>query len=319
MRERKKLRDQRNMPKHPSTPIGGNRHIHKSYNIERPEFWPIENQLRELEYENPELRTLPYFQEIRQNFREQADRDEREPRISVARSISMVREPPLERVEIRVIPTHPEKTTRSFIEDVLNEGTHRLRYSPGKGKKPIPWTLNAYRKGKLSYSRLVPSPDTFGSMPAYDMQTLSKLGRETLHLWNYRILRYEPLITGVYLANDRWAVINLQTSELLHYGPAEGLIPVSYSFDHHPPVSPEVSAMIERRLLWEKVIKNLGEPGTSSNGSPITNYVAGRSNENKGRIRRLGDFLKKRKVRIKPLENDARLKKKVKRVSLKRK
>ncbi len=313
------MRDQKSTPKRSSTPIGGNRHIHKSYNIERPEFWPIENQLRELEYENPELKTMPYFQEIRQNFREQADRDEREPRISVARSISMVRGPPLERVEVKFIPTHRDKTTRSFIEDVLNEGTHRLRYSPGKGKRPIPWTLNTYRKGKLSYSRLVPSPNRSGSMPAYDMQILTKLGRETLQLWNYRVLRHEPLITAVYLANGRWAVINLQTNELLHYGPAEGLIPVGYGFDHHPPVSPDVMEMIQKRLLWEKKIKSLGEPGTSQNDLASIGHATSKPREDKGRIRRMGESLKNRKVKIKPLKNDTRLKGKIKRISLKKK
>ena len=313
------MRDQKSTPKRPSTPIGGNRHIHKSYNIERPEFWPIENQLRELEYENPELKTMPYFQEIRQNFREQADRDEREPRISVARSISMVREPPLERVEVKFIPTHRDKTTRSFIEDVLNEGTHRLRYSPGKGRKPIPWTLNTYRKGKLSYSRLVPSPNRSGSMPAYDMQILTRLGRETLQLWNYKVLRYEPLITGVYLANGRWAVINLQTNELLHYGPAEGLIPIGYGFDHHPPVSPEVKGMIEKRLLWERRIMNLGVPGTSHDGTAFIGNASSKSREDKGRFKSLGESLKNRKARIKPLENDTRLKEKVRRLRVKRK
>ena len=313
------MRDPKNTPKRPSTPIGGSRHIHKSYNIERPEFWPIENQLRELEYENPELKTMPYFQEIRQNFREQADRDEREPRISVARSISMVREPPLERVEVKVIPTHRNKTTRSFIEDVLNEGTHRLRYSPSRGKKPIPWTLNTYRKGKLSYSRLVPSPNSFGSMPAYDMQILTRLGRETLPLWNYKVLRYEPLITAVYLANGRWAVINLQTNELLQYGPAEGLIPVGYGFDHHPPVSPEVMEMIKNRLLWEKRIKSLGEPGTTREHTASNDHADGKPKEEKGRIKRLGKSLKNRKVKIRPLEKNARWKGKIKRFGMRRK
>ncbi len=151
-----------------------------------------------------------------------------------------------------------------------------------------------------------------------DMQILTKLGRETLQLWNYKILRYEPLITAVYLANGRWAVINLQTNELLHYGQAEGLMPVGYGFDHHPPVGPEVKGMIEKRLLWEKIIKSLCEPGSSQKDLASIGHATSKHREDKGRIRRLGEILKNRKARIKPLENDARLKGKTKRISLKR-
>ena len=251
-------KNQSNQPNNHPHP-GGRKHINKSYNIERPEFWEAELEMRDLEFQNPNLRNLPYFQELRQNFRERADREEREPRISVARAISMVREPPVELDPVKEIPTHVDATTRSFLEGMMLEGPIRLRYVPDTRPKPLPWKTFRYDEESPSYIRFVRSPAQFGSLPAFDRQVITPKGTYVRKLWNYFILRYDPLITATYLGNNRWAVINLQTDELLHHGPAQGLLPFRYWYDPDYPLhTPEFKKKMKQARRNLRKIANLG-------------------------------------------------------------
>lgn len=260
-------RNQSNQHSKSDSPPAGRKHINKSYNVERPEFWEQELEMRDLEFQNPALKNLPYFQELRQNFRERSDREEREPRISVSKAISMVREPPVEIDPIKQIPTHLDATSRSFVESVLEEGPMRLRYVPDGKSKPIAWTPFVYLGERRSYARLVPSTARFGSMPAFDRQVITSKGVYVKRLWNYFILRYHPLITAVYLGKNKWAVINCETGELLYHGnPNENeILPVKYWYDPDYPRNGGEYAVAQKKAGRRlRRIANLGwkYPGT---------------------------------------------------------
>lgn len=199
-----------------------------------PEEWPTEMFFRDMEFENPRLLEIPYYQQLRASFREKSDTSERLPLIDVAGALS-----PRYRKKYSVTPDIPESSQKTRLSSVLLDIRSIYPVLPqNMGSTKGGWrALGETGNGAL---RFVRGNDgvSFSCMVADGSVT-------TTPLCNLFVLRYDPLIIARWIDpySDLYEIIDYRTPNEPVYVRADKSLPVplgaapTWHTNQNPPVA----------------------------------------------------------------------------------
>ena len=160
--------------------------IPHNYRIER-EQWGEELFYRDLEFENPDLINIPYYNAMRTSARERFDPSERLPRLDVASIMKFRGVNDL--VVKRPIPIHNLHTPMNYMSYLISSPKPVLDRTLISHKKGEGWRV--YPQGAYRYGKNTMNPDML------NLEIIDKVnGRREVRNCNRIILRYSPLIVA---------------------------------------------------------------------------------------------------------------------------
>ncbi len=218
------------MPKYKGNPKP-QKFISYNYRIER-EQWAEELFYRDLEFENPGLASIPYYNAMRTSARERFDPAERLPRIDIASVMRFrgARELIIQK-PMRVHDQHTGISYMSYLVDSPKAILDRTMLSkPGNGWRMFP-------EGVYRYNKTTENPEIL------NLEIISKkMGHFFRNKCNRIILRYSPLIVadftdpdGPYRISDKVSGEEFSAAviPLLEYGAEQAPPPVPVSARGH--------------------------------------------------------------------------------------
>ena len=157
-----------------------------NYRIER-EQWAEEMFYRDLEFENPDLINIPYYNSMRTSARERFDTAERLPRIDIA---SAMRFRGAQEITMsKPMRTHPDHTQLNYLSYLLKPTNVILDRSllshAGHGWKPYHDGIYRYNVDNGDSTRLA-------------LEIITRTSHYTREKVNRIVLRYSPLIVATF-------------------------------------------------------------------------------------------------------------------------
>ena len=215
-----------------------------NYRIEK-EQWVEEMFYRDLEFENPDLINIPYYNAMRTSARERFDSAERLPRIDIASAMRfrgaqeiMVAKP------MRVHPNHTQMDYLSYLLKSTNIILDRSLLShAGHGWKPYYDGIYRYNIDNGDSTRLA-------------LEIITRTSHYTREKVNRIILRYSPLIVATFSDPDKpYDIIDKSTGETFTAFPVPM---IKDGIEQYPPPMP-VSVRGHFRVTFNHVDKRSGK------------------------------------------------------------